>query len=238
MAGRRRVPLGRRVSGVILRFLLALFLRVTVIGLEHVPADGAGIVYYNHIHWLDPVLICAKLKRYAVPLTKTEASRWPIVGWLLRCYHVIFIARGAVDRAALKATWQVLADGDIAVISPEGTRGLDSRLQAAKEGLAFVARRAPDAWLLPCAVEGTPAFKWSLFAKRTPVRLTFGRPCRIRWADLGAGEGNGPAGRDALRGVTDEAMVQLAVLLPPDMRGDYADADASTPRWLESLDLP
>ena len=50
--------------------------------------------------------------------------------------------------------WQ---DGDISVISPEGTRSMDGRLQQAKDGLAFVARQAPDAWLIPCAVTGTQA---------------------------------------------------------------------------------
>ena len=58
-SGRRRsVPLTRRVYGAILRFLIWLFLRVEVRDESHVPEAGAGIVYYNHIHWLDPVIIC------------------------------------------------------------------------------------------------------------------------------------------------------------------------------------
>ena len=39
--------------------------------------------------------------------------------------------------------------------------------------------------------------------------------------------------RDVLREMTDEAMDQLAQLLPPQMRGDYADADPGQHRWLE-----
>jgi len=39
-----------------------------------------------------------------------------------------------------------------------------------------------------------------------------------------------------LRAMTDEAMVQLAQLLPPEMRGDYADADPGQRRWLEFLE--
>ena len=138
MSRTHRIPFGRHTAGAILRFLIWLMLRIHVHGAENIPANGAGIVYYNHIHWLDPVLICGKLRRYAVPLTKIEASRWPLVGLLLRWYHVIFITRGVVDRAALKATWEVLAAGDISVIAPEGTRSLTGKLQTAKEGLAFV----------------------------------------------------------------------------------------------------
>lgn len=235
----RRIPTGRHITGAILRFLIWLLLRIKVHGAENIPAKGAGIIYYNHIHWLDPVLICGKSPRYAVPLTKIEASRWPLVGQLLRWYHVIFITRGVVDRAALKATWEVLADGDISVISPEGTRSLTGRLQTAKEGLAFVARQAPDAWLIPCAVTGTPQFRWHFpLINRPLVHITYGQPFKFRWPRKATGEADVPEGRasrEMLREMTDEAMAQLALLLPEEMRGDYADADAGQRRWLMDL---
>lgn len=239
MQRRRRIPLGRHFWGAVLRFLIWLFLRVEVRGAEQVPARGAGIIYYNHIHWLDPVLICGQLQRYAVPLTKIEASRWPLVGWLLRWYQVIFITRGTVDRAALKATWEVLADGDISVISPEGTRSRDGSLQPAREGLAFVAREVPDAWLIPCAVTGTPQFKWGVpVINRPKVVLTYGRPFRLVWPrnpDGSLALPEGRAGREVLRQMTDEAMAVLAGLLPPEMRGAYADAVEAPKQWLRPL---
>jgi 1-acyl-sn-glycerol-3-phosphate acyltransferase len=226
---RRRVPLGRSFWGAVLNFLIRLFLRIEVEGAENLPRTGAGIVYYNHIHWLDPVLISARLPRYTVPLAKVESSRWPLVGWLLRWYGVIFITRGAVDRTALQATWKVLEAGDISTISPEGTRSKDGRLQRAKEGLAFVARQVPQAWLIPCAVTGTPAFSWSLKSvlHHPVVTLRLGRPFRLRWPER--------ASREILREMTDEAMAPLAQLLPPEMRGDYADADPQQQRWMEVL---
>lgn len=235
-----RVPIGRHVFGALLRFLIRLFLKVTVIDESHVPKTGAGIVFYNHIHWLDPVIICARLHRYAVSLTKIEASRWPLVGWLLKGYHVIFITRGVVDRAALKATWEVLRDGDISVISPEGTRSQDARLQTAKEGLAFVARQAPDCWLIPTAVTGTPQFKWGFpFINRTRIEIRYGRPFRYRWPRDAEGKlalPEGREGRERLREMTDEAMAQLAGLLPGEMQGAYAELVGTNTRWLEFID--
>lgn len=223
-------PLHRQFWGRVLRFLMWLFVTVEIRGMEQLPRDGAGIIYYNHIHWSDPVLISGKLSRYNVPLTKIEAASWPLVGFLLRGYHVIFIMRGVVDRAALSATWQLLSAGDISVISPEGTRSPDGTLKTAKEGLAFVGRRAPDAWWMPCAVTGTPKFKFSIpLLKRTPVVLTFGRPFRVRWPSAQPEK----TGRDEMRAMTDEAMAQLAALLPADMRGDYAATDPTEHRWIE-----
>ncbi len=225
---RSHIPIGRYIWQVVLVSLAWLFARVTARETRLVPAEGAGIIYYNHIHWTDPPLICAKSPRYAVPLAKIEARGWPVVGWLLRWYHAIFIARGVVDRTALRATWQVLDDGDVAVISPEGHRSEDGGLQAAKEGLAFIAHHNPDCWLIPCAVTGTPAFDFKHFWRRPRITLTFGRPFRFCWPE-------GKASRDVQRAMTDEAMTQFLPLLPPDMHGDYAGRDPSAVRWLEIL---
>jgi 1-acyl-sn-glycerol-3-phosphate acyltransferase len=225
----RRIPLGRHIWQPVLALLIWLLLRVEVRGGEHVPASGAGIVYYNHIHWLDPVLICGTIRRYAVPLTKIETRHWPVVGWLLLWYHVIFIRRGVVDRSALQATWDVLDAGHVSVISPEGTRSMDGRLQAAKEGLGFIARHVPDAWLIPCAVTGTPVFNFKQFWRRPRVVLSYGRPFRFCWPQDNTS-------REALREMTDEAMVQLSALVPPDMRGDYTGRDPSQHSWLRFLD--
>ena len=230
MRGSRGIPIGRYIWDPVLGFLIWLFLKIEMVGLENLPKTGAGIVYYNHIHWLDPVLISARMPRYTVPLAKVETSRWPVVGAVLRWYHVIFITRGAVDREALKATWEVLAQGHICTISPEGTRSPDMRLQHAKEGLAFVARQAPEAWLIPCAVQGTPAFSWSLktIFHHPVVTLRLGPAFKLAWPER--------SDRDVLRGMTDEAMVQLAQLLPPELRGDYADAAPGQHRWLAFLE--
>ncbi len=224
-----RVPLGRRLEQPALRFAARLALRIRVKGQELVPAEGAGIIFYNHIHWLDPPLICAVTRRYAVPLTKAEIESWPMIGWLLRHYPVIYIRRGLVDRAALQSTWELLKGGKIAVISPEGTRSVDGRLQPAKDGLAFIARHVPDAWLAPCAITGTPAFTFRLrdLWRRPIVAITYGRPFRFRWPE-------GQVGRETLRAMTDEAMSQLAALLPARMRGEYV-SDTAEPEWLEFL---
>jgi len=223
------LPPGRPFWGVVLKLLIASLCHLEVRAMELLPREGAGIVYYNHIHWLDPVLICGSMNRYAVPLTKIEASKWPVVGWLLKQYQVIFITRGAVDREALQATWDVMEEGDISVISPEGTRSTTGALQHAKEGLAFIARHVPDAWLIPCAVTGTPNFELSLrgILKRQPIILTYGEPFLFCWPE-------GRVSREMMREMTDEAMVRLAALLPPEMRGDYADA-SSEERWCTPL---
>ncbi len=234
------IPIGRRIFNPILRFLIRLFLDLQVIDEALVPDSGAGIVFYNHIHWLDPVLITGRLHRYGVPLTKIEASHWPVLGWILKHYQVIFITRGVVDRAALKATWEVLADGDLSIISPEGTRSQDGRMHTAKEGLAFVARQAPDCWLIPAAVTGTPSFRFKLpLINRPRATITYGRPFKFLWPQAADGSitlPEGRAGRETLREMTDDAMGELAGRLPEEMRGAYAEQVGTNRRWLEFIE--
>lgn len=55
-------------------------------------------------------------------------------------------------------------------------------------------------------------------------------------ADGSVGLPAGRASRELLREMTDEAMIQLAQVLAPEMRGDYADADPTKHRWLRFLD--
>jgi 1-acyl-sn-glycerol-3-phosphate acyltransferase len=118
------------------------------------------------------------------------------------------------------------------VISPEGTRSPTGALQQAKEGLAFIARRVPEAWLIPCAVTGTPNFEFTArgILARQPIVLTYGEPFKFCWPE-------GQTSRETMRAMTDEAMVRLAAILPLDMRGDYAGAGDRT-HWCSPLSDP
>jgi len=80
--------------------------------------------------------------------------------------------------------------------------------------------------IVPVGISGTPGFKnnyWKM--KKTHVTYRFGQPFT-----LDSGEERVSA--DILKQMTDEAMYQLAALLPPDQRGLYADLSRSTTRYV------
>ncbi len=67
------------------------------------------------------------------------ASKWYnnlIVGSILRLAGVIFVRRGEVDREALRQCLDVLHNGGVLAIAPEGTRSRTGGLQEAKAGIA------------------------------------------------------------------------------------------------------
>lgn len=107
------------------------------------------------------------------------------------------------------------------LIAPEGTRS--PQLQRGKEGVAYLATRS-GAPVVPVAItgsEGFPALRFSSPWSGSGAYVRFGKPFvyrdEFRRAKL-----------DKLRKLTDEAMCQLALLLPADRRGVYSDLSLAT----------
>jgi 1-acyl-sn-glycerol-3-phosphate acyltransferase len=189
-------------------------------GLEHIPSSGPLIVYFNHIAFVDPVVVLSCLPRNSVPMARHDVFSVPLWGIFPRLWEVIPVRRGEVDRQALRGALRVLRAGETVLIAPEGTRS--PQLQRGKEGLAYLGARA-QATLVPAAVEGTPGLPSLSPARRRQggASVRFGRGFRYR------PELTRP-GREELRRMTDEAMYVLAALLPERRRGIYADLSKAT----------
>jgi len=223
--------MARKVLNVILRFLFKLFLRLEIEGLEKLPREGPVILMINHTIFLDPVIICAAMPRFVMPLAKREVYRMIPFGPLVWLYGVIPVRRGEVDRRALRAAIQTLKDGQALLVAPEGTRSHHGRLQPAKSGIAYIALRT-QAPVLPVAIIGVKDF-WHNFLRlrRTHVTLRLGRPFHFV-------PGAEKVTRQMLDEMTREAMYQLAALLPPEQRGVYSDLESATQKYLRFLPRP
>lgn len=206
-----------------LRFLVK-FERVD--GLENLPREGPVIAIYNHIAFVDPVVILGVLPRNVVPLAKEEVYDYPGIGIFPRLWNVINVRRGEIDREAIRRSLQVLEAGEVILIAPEGTR--NPSMARGKEGVAYLALKS-NAPVVPVAITGSEDFPTLKLERwRQPgVHIRIGQPFRFR-----VSEGRD---RDLLRQMTDEAMYRLACLLPESRRGVYADLSAGTTETLEFL---
>jgi 1-acyl-sn-glycerol-3-phosphate acyltransferase len=206
----------------IVLFMLRLTLtKPEVSGKENVPPTGPLIVMINHIHALDPYVVVAVFPRPVTAMAKIEVFDVPIFGFLTRAYGVIPIQRGQVDMHAVRRSLEVLQAGGALLIAPEGTRSPTNSLQQGKEGMAFIAART-GAPVIPVGVTGTEDAEscWRRL-RRVPVRVSIGKPFRLD-------AGDEPPRRRVLRAMTDEAMYQLAAILPPEYRGVYGDIDEAS----------
>ncbi len=137
-----------------------------------------------------------------------------IVGSRLRVAGGIFVRRGEGDREARRQCLDVLHNGGILAIAPEGTRSRTGALQTAKAGIGYLAARS-DAVIVPVAIWGVEHLRDWLHLRKPTCYVSIGRPFR---PELPAGK---LSGQD-LQQIADQVMVRIAELLPPDYRGVYA----------------
>jgi 1-acyl-sn-glycerol-3-phosphate acyltransferase len=210
-------------------YLVGLF---TVEGVENVPLSGGLIVCGNHFATLDPPMVPAFLPRPdSWSMAKSEYFRKRWQRWLFTAYQSFPVVRHTADRAALRRAFDLLKDGQVLVIYPEGTRVESGTLSTPEPGAGFIAQKS-GCPVLPVAVTGTRECmpKGSRWPRRVPVKIRFGKPFLIPLRRL-SGE------RISHEEASDAIMVAIAELLPADKRGKYSDLEGLRKR-LDGVAVP
>ena len=124
-------------------FLVALIWHPRVYGREHIPENGAFIVYAKHSSYSDPVLMIYALGRQHKLhiIAKESIFKVPVLGAVLRASGTIPLDREKSDMQAVKRSMQYLKNGEKLGIFPEGTRVHEGDSIAAKSGFIRMAER-------------------------------------------------------------------------------------------------
>jgi 1-acyl-sn-glycerol-3-phosphate acyltransferase len=200
--------------------------RPVVEGLEYVPTSGPGILAGNHVSFADHFFVPLVIDRKVIYLAKADYFNGKGLVGRLTAGFFNAVGQKPVDRAsgraglaAIQTAVQVLAEGNLLGIYPEGTRSPDGRLYRGRVGVArlWLQSRAP---LVPCAVIGTDVVQppGRRMPRIAPVAVRFGPPMDLeRYAGRK---------RDALlfREVTDDIMKAIQALSGQ----EYVDVYAST----------
>lgn len=156
------------------RFVFAIYIktifRLRVFGMENVPNRKPFIICSNHIRWIDPVTIGVALPaRYDIKfMAKKELFKNPFIGYLFRQVGAFPVNRDDADFGAIKWSYQILKEGHVLGLFPEGSRSSSGQLQKAYNGAALIAVRS-GVPILPVAVEGPYRFL-------KPLKLHIGKP--------------------------------------------------------------
>lgn len=215
-----------RLADVLICALVRILCKVDGEQIGRVPMDGPLILLANHVNFLEaPVLHCRLRPRKLIGLAKVEAWDNPLLGWLFDQWEAIPIRRGESDVGALRRALGVLREGGILVIAPEGTRSRHGRLQRGHPGVVTIALKS-GAPLFPLVFYGGEAIGHNVRRlRRTPFHILVGEPFHVE-------VGEEKVSRDVRQRIADEIMYRMAALLPPAYRGEYADLDAATERYL------
>ena len=146
-------------------------------GREHIPDEGAAILASNHLSFLDHFVKPAVVDRPIYFISKAEHFEAPIKAWLFEQWGVIPLERGEGDEEALERAVELLGDGKLFGIYPEGTRSLDGRLHKGHTGVARLALRV-GVPVIPVGVRGTYEAmpKGQKLPRFSDVEVRFGEP--------------------------------------------------------------
>ncbi len=143
------------------RVISWIIFRVHISGRENIPQDGAFVLVGNHISNFDPVILSFITPRPIHFMAKAELFRTKFTKWLFESVKTIKVERGSNDISAIKKSLNVLKNGEILGIFPEGTRTSGRNAESsAKSGAILLAHRA-KVKILPVAINST----YKLFSK-------------------------------------------------------------------------
>lgn len=184
-------------------------------GEENIPSTGGVILAGNHVSAADTFVMPALIARRVTFPAKAElfdGSGGPhraILAWFLRAVGQVPLDRsgGRTALDGLGPILQVLRDGGVAGIYPEGTRSPDGRLYKGKTGVARLALMA-GVPVVPVGAVGTEITGKKLglipWADRPVIR--FGPP--LDFSRYAGCEND----RAVVRWITDEVMAAIQEL--------------------------
>lgn len=212
----------RVLAGPLLRGMFRPWVR----GLDNVPATGGAILASNHLAVIDSFVLPLVLSRKIRFIGKAEYFTGKGVTGRLKAGFFRGVGTIPVDRgggkaseAALRTGLQVLEEGGLFGIYPEGTRSPDGRLYRGKTGVARLALES-GAPVVPVAMIGTDVAQPIGRVIPKPMRLgiVVGEP--LDFSRYKGMEND----RFILRSVTDEIMYALMSLSGQ----EYVDVYAAT----------
>ncbi len=147
---------------LIVRPLVLIVLGMNVRNLNRLPQDGPVIVVANHNSHLDTLILMSLFPlRLLYKIQPVAAEDYflsnKLLGWFaLNIIRIIPINRGdAIPmEQKLKNVSVALAEGNIIILFPEGSRGEPERLSKFKSGVSFLAEQNQDIPIVPVFIHG------------------------------------------------------------------------------------
>lgn len=185
-----------RFCRFIVRTLFILLYRLEAQGISNIPLEGPVILCSNHKSLQDPITLGAWVPRKVHYMAKAELFRIPLFGPLIKAVGAFPVKRGGVSKEAIRTAINLLQEGKVMGIFPEGTR--NESLGMGKRGAVSMAIRA-RAFVVPVALVGN----YRIFRK---MKAIYGAPIDMApYAEAGTAE--------SMEAATDLIMSRIREML-------------------------
>jgi 1-acyl-sn-glycerol-3-phosphate acyltransferase len=192
---------------IVVPFLM-LFYRARAIDAELVPAAGPVIIAPNHFSTLDHFFVAMYLRRRVRFMAKSQLFRGPL-GWAIKHAGAFPVRRGHHDEEAITTALQILAQGGVIVIYPEGGRSRSQKIgERARRGVGRLALES-GAPVIPVAIHGSQRARNWRRLEFPPVTIRYGQPQRYGSPAVAAEAAGSP---DAQQAVADDVLAAVRAL--------------------------
>jgi 1-acyl-sn-glycerol-3-phosphate acyltransferase len=132
---------------LVMLFITRVVYRLRVKGDEHLPTDGPAILVCNHVSFVDAVILGVCSPRPMIFLMDHRIFKTPGLGWFFKAVKAIPIAPQKEDPQAYERAFerarQVLDDGELLCLFPEGAITRDGQLAPFKPGILKILETHP-----------------------------------------------------------------------------------------------
>ncbi len=132
------LPLARAFAWVLMTILGPTKIK----GSYRVPKEGGVLILSNHLSDIDPILVQLACPRPIHFMSKSELFEMGFLGKVLLFFKAFPVKRGEPDRDALKYAANLLKEGEVVCVFPEGQLSETGELQELKAGVALIVRMA------------------------------------------------------------------------------------------------
>jgi 1-acyl-sn-glycerol-3-phosphate acyltransferase len=177
----REKGISKPVYGITRAVVVPLFrtyFRMRIDGADHIPREGAAVIAPNHKSFYDSFFLALATPRPMRFMAKDELIS-PWYGAYLARLGAFPVRRGESDEEALETAREILREGGLLALFPEGTRVRDpDTLGTPKRGAARLALEA-GAPIVPAAITGTDGLFAGPFPKPKRVQVAFEEPIPV-----------------------------------------------------------
>ncbi len=175
----RRPPLYTLLEWIGFRWFFGALYRLELYGAERIPASGPVILVANHESIIDPWILGLATPRPIRYMAKSELWGIPGVRFVMEKFGTFPVERGGGDAIAISRGAQLLEQGEVLGIFPQGTC-LPYRHRPFRRGAARLAL-ATGTPLVPVAIVGTEqALRPGRFKLGLPrVKVLVGEPIPV-----------------------------------------------------------
>jgi 1-acyl-sn-glycerol-3-phosphate acyltransferase len=211
----------RKLFGILIGILFALFTDMKISGKENLPKSGPLLLVGNHFHFAD-ALAFIHLAPWPIEFVGNKAMpNAPVsVRVLALLWQPLMIKRGTSSRDSLLAAKMLIEQGGVLGIFPEAGSWAKV-LRPPRPGTALLALRT-CAPLVPVGLVGfNDIFPSLKKGKRARIEINIGTP-------FGPYEGQaaGRADRQLMDDIGHDIMRHIAAMIPPERHGVYSDDPA------------